>query len=491
MVTEHFDLMLGDFGLVREIDPAANSTLTHTGTKLYMSPEISKPIRPRPDERKFDILMKSDLYSMGLVLWEIIERRKICSVSAFDCWDKLVDDLWSDAFVLPLAECDHEIKLLIQMCVDAKYYRRPTTEEACKTIREMNDRFVSTAICFENNNRNTLIRPLGFDGTMDEVSVSDSYLSFYDIYHWNEPKYRENRIEKFIAQLDSLPRNFHELEIFSKIYQTLSPEDFLNNHLPELCKTVLRKEILQFIEAQRLFLYPYTFYTDETPSFQEFSIPGKLLQSLINETVLVSDKKIQKTVLEREWRALILYLWTQSLLMEDSFKKLHQKLATFFSGEILELEHREGTFFIEAPLPLNTYVFQLSVSPIGSKEMIYSQLTARELLDYNAAHAWFTARLTRETPKTNLPETIGFSCFYFFRTKQIKDKIFSRPKRYLLFDRPTNDQQVLCLDLSTKQLLKRYIRNEDIDEERFQLMQFDKLLEVLKKNESLENKENK
>lgn len=70
LVTENWQVKLGDFGLSRLNVDANSVTLNKTvGTYHYLAPEIWNSSGTMP------YTAKADLYSMGMVLWECVERK--------------------------------------------------------------------------------------------------------------------------------------------------------------------------------------------------------------------------------------------------------------------------------------------------------------------------------------------------------------------------------------------------------------------------------
>ncbi|CAJ0916190.1 unnamed protein product, partial [Mesorhabditis belari] len=72
-VTNEYQLKIGDFGLVKVVGDGTVSGTFGIGTPRYMSPPQMKE-----DGVQQDVVSNShrnDVYSLGLVMWEIIERR--------------------------------------------------------------------------------------------------------------------------------------------------------------------------------------------------------------------------------------------------------------------------------------------------------------------------------------------------------------------------------------------------------------------------------
>ncbi|CAJ0925275.1 unnamed protein product, partial [Mesorhabditis belari] len=68
LVTKDFILKVADFGLVRDLTRI--DTVSTVGTDLYMSPELLVPYG-----QNAQVTCQSDIYAVGLICWEIVERR--------------------------------------------------------------------------------------------------------------------------------------------------------------------------------------------------------------------------------------------------------------------------------------------------------------------------------------------------------------------------------------------------------------------------------
>ncbi|XP_075238301.1 serine/threonine receptor kinase thickveins isoform X2 [Lycorma delicatula] len=91
LVKRNRECAIADFGLAvryisetNEIDIAAN---TRVGTRRYMAPEV---IDESLDTKAFDAFKMADMYSMGLVFWEMC--RRCVTTGGSDKWNLLVED---------------------------------------------------------------------------------------------------------------------------------------------------------------------------------------------------------------------------------------------------------------------------------------------------------------------------------------------------------------------------------------------------------------
>ncbi|CAJ0953425.1 unnamed protein product, partial [Mesorhabditis belari] len=134
LVTNDFVLKLGDFGFVKEINGNQYS-MSVAGTDRYVSPESSGFIR------EITATYKSDLYSVGLVLWEIVERRKIFEEYEDEKFKAfaLFEDLRMGAFRLKFSYCDDEFKEVILRCTNFNPEMRPEVEQVHAQVVQMNE----------------------------------------------------------------------------------------------------------------------------------------------------------------------------------------------------------------------------------------------------------------------------------------------------------------------------------------------------------------
>jgi len=128
------DLKIFDFGLANELRqenrvPNGLYKMTgNTGSKRYMAPEVA---REEPYNHSVDI------YSLGILLWEMIAKKKAFEGYTLETHDILVvqigerppiDSSWST----PISE-------LIQKCWDHDYRKRPNTDNLHITIKTLID----------------------------------------------------------------------------------------------------------------------------------------------------------------------------------------------------------------------------------------------------------------------------------------------------------------------------------------------------------------
>ncbi|CAJ0917259.1 unnamed protein product, partial [Mesorhabditis belari] len=103
--------------------------LSCVGTYRYMSPEVYG-YPPRGPRQK--PTAQIDVYSAGLVLWEIVERRLVHSEFGPKSFDHVTFfyDFWNGLYELEQVQCNAEtLKNLIARCAKALPDQRPTLKE--------------------------------------------------------------------------------------------------------------------------------------------------------------------------------------------------------------------------------------------------------------------------------------------------------------------------------------------------------------------------
>ncbi|CAJ0947983.1 unnamed protein product, partial [Mesorhabditis belari] len=177
LITEQFVVKLADFGFLCEVE--SMSTITETGTYRYMSPEVYGITG-----RKM-IHCKSDLYAAGLVLWEILERKKIfydyVEQEGFN-HVRFFTDFKKGTLKFELPNCAHEIKSVVGSCIKFHFNDRPDVDRLYETVTEMNikmkDFFKLPKIRDELTKR---LKPIGYDGTNNELILEDDQISLSDL----------------------------------------------------------------------------------------------------------------------------------------------------------------------------------------------------------------------------------------------------------------------------------------------------------------------
>ncbi|CAJ0951360.1 unnamed protein product, partial [Mesorhabditis belari] len=144
LVDTHFTLKLGDLGMVQSESEAAYGG----GTPRFMSPKIAI----------FQPTSKSDIWGVGLILWEIIERREVPLKCAPEDFEKLL------ARTLEELKCPEDLHDVIAKCL--KYNPNERTIDASTALQrcDLMDQIFATYPLMPNpNGPDKLIRPIGFN----------------------------------------------------------------------------------------------------------------------------------------------------------------------------------------------------------------------------------------------------------------------------------------------------------------------------------------
>ncbi|CAJ0916126.1 unnamed protein product, partial [Mesorhabditis belari] len=182
-VTNEYQLKIGDFGLVKVV---GDGTVTGTfiGTQRYMSPPEMKEDRVQRDvyeqikEADVSNSHRNDIYSLGLVMWEIIERRTIFTnyemPGGFDRDQLLFDIALKRVTEIESPECQSEIQKTILRCTNFQRIHRPPASEVLDSLKQTQkaNEFISSLpfMPTEDENQKKLMKPIGFDDTTEGKS---------------------------------------------------------------------------------------------------------------------------------------------------------------------------------------------------------------------------------------------------------------------------------------------------------------------------------
>ncbi|CAJ0914699.1 unnamed protein product, partial [Mesorhabditis belari] len=164
LLTEDFTIKIGDFGLAMESSETFFGEFA--GTRRFMAPEALFAA-----EKGCEFSIKGDLYAVGLVLWEIIERRKVFSdkcdtVNSYKmALDKMIKEL----------ECPEKIKDVLKSILVFESVNRLPAKDALDRFEAWREKY-RTSGRFEfppssRNDQKQLIRPIGFNDTKEESPV--------------------------------------------------------------------------------------------------------------------------------------------------------------------------------------------------------------------------------------------------------------------------------------------------------------------------------
>ncbi|KAL6041290.1 putative Ephrin type-a receptor 4a [Balamuthia mandrillaris] len=124
MIGAHFNLKIGDFGSGRVTPHAMNTTKTGfaqsiAGSSMYIAPEVF--------HRKYTY--PADVYSMGIVFWEVISRTQIsrCGIS--------LDEMHGEGLRPDIPDsCPAYFRGLIVQCWDLDAKQRPSVGQVLKAL---------------------------------------------------------------------------------------------------------------------------------------------------------------------------------------------------------------------------------------------------------------------------------------------------------------------------------------------------------------------
>jgi len=137
LLTDKGVAKLADFGLARLRLTSTMGTLNTnnpaSGTTQYMAPECF-------DESKHKVTHKSDIYSLGVIIWEMLVRKQPWTGQSFVRVMYLVT-VAKERLPLPQdARCPRQLRKLVEECWDADPQRRPSAAEVQKRLTVMMSR---------------------------------------------------------------------------------------------------------------------------------------------------------------------------------------------------------------------------------------------------------------------------------------------------------------------------------------------------------------
>jgi serine/threonine protein kinase len=116
---------LADFGLAKVKQEASSQSTIAKGTVLWMAPELFK--------RKAEATTAADIYSLGMVLWELVTRE----IPFKDAQNQLQAMSWikdGEKEKIP-SDCPPALKTIIESCWDLTPTKRPTAGQVVDKLR--------------------------------------------------------------------------------------------------------------------------------------------------------------------------------------------------------------------------------------------------------------------------------------------------------------------------------------------------------------------
>ncbi|CAJ0949484.1 unnamed protein product, partial [Mesorhabditis belari] len=173
LVDHQFILKLADFGCVR--DSKSAKSFTSVGTLRYMSPETAGALGISQST------LLSDVYAVGLILWEIIERRRVYSEYGLNPFSQqsLFRDILDKKTVLSDPNCVQDgIKDFIRRSTSFYPNDRPRNDESLSFWSNLREKYgIETFLPIIDPQQKSLIRPIGFDGTLNRVALEEDWIS--------------------------------------------------------------------------------------------------------------------------------------------------------------------------------------------------------------------------------------------------------------------------------------------------------------------------
>ncbi|CAJ0924151.1 unnamed protein product, partial [Mesorhabditis belari] len=180
LVTGDFILKLADFGTAKKNDNTRIGSFI--GTTRYMSPSRDRDNVDPFDMSRAVISNKNDIYAMGLVLWELIERKK--SLLDYDTRRQSFDlvkfrhHVHRDQLLRIVApNCGKEIQKIVMKCTEFRDEVRPSAKMVLQELKRINkgDRFLQGLDPLPKvvDELRHLIRPIGFNNQQNQVAIGE------------------------------------------------------------------------------------------------------------------------------------------------------------------------------------------------------------------------------------------------------------------------------------------------------------------------------
>ncbi|CAJ0949295.1 unnamed protein product, partial [Mesorhabditis belari] len=160
-------IMTGDFSLKLAYFPTIPNLI---GGQRYEGVE-------KYGRAEWDESFKNQVYSIGLIIWEIIERRRVFEEYDRDGKfqvDQLHQDLKTGKFLLPWPKCESRLAVIVELCTRLNLDDRPGSSDAfdlpySKISQHASNKKEPQALKMKiREDERCLIRPIGFDGTENE-----------------------------------------------------------------------------------------------------------------------------------------------------------------------------------------------------------------------------------------------------------------------------------------------------------------------------------
>ncbi|CAJ0951261.1 unnamed protein product, partial [Mesorhabditis belari] len=107
------------------------------GAVDYIPPQLDETQDPWEQRKTQQDSHRNDVYSLGLTMWEIIERRNVFSEYGNRCFDRngFLDDIILKRFKeLSRPECQDKLGEIVQKCTNFNRSLRPNAQEVVKSL---------------------------------------------------------------------------------------------------------------------------------------------------------------------------------------------------------------------------------------------------------------------------------------------------------------------------------------------------------------------
>ncbi|CAJ0963200.1 unnamed protein product, partial [Mesorhabditis belari] len=275
LVTQDFNLKLGDLGLSTTIDEHSSNFF---GTPRFMSPERIKD---------GSISFKSDIYAIGLILWEIITRRKIFMKffhgGVFHIDELLGDEVsGKDLKAIEPLDCLQSLQSIVFGCCFFDSNSRLSASKALLLCDDSKQSIVDydkydfrpeiLDLNLDKDDDQKLIRPIGFNGTNEEVFVNKE----------TDAPWSSSYKNKKLWSTDEVPREEASQET-DELRETLCGEALLEKLLKQRNHQHLRKLVNGHPEIRDFFIGKESVEMSEYISLASAVIKSKVDEQFIYE----------------------------------------------------------------------------------------------------------------------------------------------------------------------------------------------------------------
>ncbi|CAJ0933736.1 unnamed protein product, partial [Mesorhabditis belari] len=241
LLSENFAAKIGDFGCTKE---SKNTCVgTRLGTPRYMSPPSL-----RDGGNEYMVSHKNDVYSLGLVLWEVIERRIVLSqygIGSFQ-YETFIGEIYAKKITeIEEPHCPEELKRIIAGCISFEPSSRQRAYDIFSKLGDITMKYEQGVLPNLSNNlvksglqlwidenQKILVKPIGFDGSNDLIPISSAFDFSHLSVDFNTPDETKDEFTKPILHLKEVLPNLFEYqkgnvarERFMELFKCLSDEE--------------------------------------------------------------------------------------------------------------------------------------------------------------------------------------------------------------------------------------------------------------------------